>query len=92
MFHHRFTRRQNPVPQVHHIKQNPRLATERQSKRFLFFSDVHQKSVNEGQIIPVFTLVWDDKSKSKREKIGMGFTARLVFLLSLCLSKSCEDS
>jgi hypothetical protein len=27
---------------------------------FLFFSNVHQNSVNKGQIIPVFTLIWDD--------------------------------
>jgi hypothetical protein len=56
-----------------------------------FLSYVHQKSVNSSQIIPLFTLVWDDKSKSKREKITRGFKARLVFRLSLCLSKSCED-
>jgi hypothetical protein len=30
-------------------------------KMFLFFSNVHQKSVNKGQIIPVFTLFCDDK-------------------------------
>jgi hypothetical protein len=58
---------------------------------FLFFTYVHQKSVNWRQIIPLFTVVWDDKSKSKREKITSGFTARLIFRLSLRLSKSCED-
>jgi hypothetical protein len=31
---------------------------------------VYQKSMNSGQIIPLFTLVWDDKPKSKREKIA----------------------
>src|SRR6266849_5827982 len=53
---------------------------------------VHQKSMNSGQIIPVFTLVWDDESKSKREKIGMAFTGRTAFLLSLCLSKILRGS
>src|SRR5271170_2538471 len=33
-----------------------------------------QISVNTGQIIPVFTFVWDDELQSKREKIGMGST------------------
>jgi hypothetical protein len=35
--------------------------------------------VNTGQIIPVFTIVCDDKSKSKREKIGLGTTSLTDF-------------
>jgi hypothetical protein len=38
-----------------------------------FLRYVYQKSMNSGQIIPLFTLVWDDKPKSKREKITRGF-------------------
>jgi hypothetical protein len=50
-----------------------------------FSRHVHQKTVNQGQIIPVFTFFWDDKPKSKRKKTGMAPTARTAFLLSLCL-------
>jgi hypothetical protein len=53
---------------------------------------VHQKTVNPGQIIPVFTFFWDDKSKSKRKKTGMAYTARTAFLLSLCLYKILRGS
>src|SRR5260370_35655997 len=38
-----------------------------------FFMYVYQKSVNSGQIIPVFTHVWDDKPKSKRKKTEMAY-------------------
>jgi hypothetical protein len=55
-----------------------------------FFRHVHQKTVNPRQIIPVFTFFWDDKPKSRRKKIGTACAARTAFLLSLCLSKSCE--
>jgi hypothetical protein len=55
------------------------------SKDGSFSRHVHQKTVNRGQIIPVFTFFWDDKPKSKRKKTGMAPTARTAFLLSLCL-------
>jgi hypothetical protein len=61
-------------------------------KRADFLMYVHQKSMNSKQIIPVFTLVWDDEIKEQREKIGLGFTPQPAFWLSLCLSKSCEVS
>jgi hypothetical protein len=53
---------------------------------------VHQKSVNTGQIIPVFTIVCDHDRKSKREKNGRGFAAKLFFFGCPCaFSKPCED-
>jgi hypothetical protein len=42
-------------------------------KTALFSRHVHQKTVNPGQIIPVFTFFWDDKSKSRRKKTGMAY-------------------
>jgi hypothetical protein len=38
----------------------------------VFLLYIHQKTVNEGQIIPVFTIVCDDNPKSKRKKNGTG--------------------
>jgi hypothetical protein len=53
-----------------------------------FFTYVHQKSVKSGQIIPLFTLVWDDESESRSEKTKVGLHTRPAFLVSLCLSKN----
>jgi hypothetical protein len=47
----------NAIRQGSTLKRDPRQTN---PKMFLFFSNVHQKSVNKGQIIPVFTLIWDD--------------------------------
>jgi hypothetical protein len=47
----------NAIRQGSALKRNPRQTN---PKMFLFFSNVHQKSVNKGQIIPVFTLFCDD--------------------------------
>jgi hypothetical protein len=55
-----------------------------------FFRYVHQKSVKLGQIIPLFTFVWDDESKSKREKIRMGFTPGRPSCCPYAFPKSCE--
>ncbi len=41
--------------------------------------------MNSRQIIPVFTLLWDDNRKSNREKIGEGSMTRPAFLLVLVL-------
>src|SRR5258705_9635479 len=57
-----------------------------------FFTYVHQKSVKSGQIIPLFTLVWDDESESKREKIGMGFKPDRPSCLPLCFYKILRGS
>jgi hypothetical protein len=51
-----------------------------------FSSDIHQKSVNARQIIPVFIIVWDDDFKEQRGGTGRSSRAELVFFLSLCLS------
>jgi hypothetical protein len=86
--HHRLNRQQVPSRRCNtsdrQQNDNPKTAD------FLMY--VHQKSMKPKQIIPVFTLVWDDEIKEQREKIGLGFTPRPAFLLSLCLSKSCEVS
>jgi hypothetical protein len=57
MFHDR-SLPDHPFPTCSTPEQNPRPAIQ---KMFLFFSNVHQKSVNKGQIIPVFTFFCDDK-------------------------------
>jgi hypothetical protein len=36
---------------------------------------VHQKTVKPGQIIPLFTFVWDHKPNGKRKKTAMAYAA-----------------
>jgi hypothetical protein len=44
------------------------------------FAYVHQKSVNSAQIIPVFTLVWDDSLKEQKGEEQYGLQSPTGFL------------
>jgi hypothetical protein len=53
------------------------------SKIAFFFPQSDQKSVNAGQIIPVFTIVWDDGSQRAKGRRTGRAQAQLIFLVVL---------